>query len=229
MEAIKTLLDSDTDTTIIYQGGSGGFFLYYLLLLSEKYVSGETDIQQSNDIVSTVKQKILEQFPNSLKDNRSQWKVKEFWPNNNSIKNQSFSKKKLFLICNPLFNEGSILDNLKISIGTRKVLLYTDLDIQLRMAYEKNAYWFTEISRKKFNAPTTNYAYLKQIKLNYKIFREKKVDPKVSDIVTLYNPNILIDLKELIEYSNFNSDQKEFVHYWTSLQSNKIKQCLQIL
>lgn len=228
METIKTLLDSDTDTTIIYQGGSGGFFLYYLLLLSGKYISGETDIQQSNDIVSTVKQKILEQFPNSLKDNRSQWKVKEFWPNNNSIKNQSFSKKKLFLICNPLFNEGNILDNLKISIGTRKVLLYTDLDIQLRMAYEKNAYWFTEISRKKFNAPKTNYAYLKQIKSNYKIFCEKKVDPRVTDILTLYMPGIIVDLKELIQYQNFNLDQKEFVQYWTSLQSNKIKQCLQI-
>ena len=161
METIKNLLDSDTDTTIIYQGGSGGFFLYYLLLLSGKYISGDADIQQSNDIISTVKQKIVEQFPNSLKDNRSQWKVNEFWPNNSSIKNQLFSKKKLFLICNPLFNEANILDNLKISMGTRKVLLYTDLNIQLRMAYEKNAYWFTDTSRKKFNAPKKNYTYLK--------------------------------------------------------------------
>jgi hypothetical protein len=229
METIKTLLDSDTDTTIIYQGGSGGFLLYYLLLLSGKYVSGDVEIQHSNNIISITKQKILEQFPSSLKDNRSQWKVKEFWPSNSSIKNQLCSKKKLFLICNPLFNKGSILDNLKTSTGTRKVLLYTDLDIQLRMAYEKNAYWFTEISKKTFNAPKTNYAYLKQIKSNYKTFREKKVDPRVRDIVTLYNPNILIDLKELIEYPNFNPDQEEFVQYWTSLQSNKIKQCLQIL
>lgn len=227
METIKTLIDSDTDTTIIYQGGSGGFFLYYLLLLSGKYVSGDVEILQSSDLVSTVKEKISEQFPVGLKDNRSQWKVKEFWPNNNSIKHQLISKKKLFLICNPLFNESSILDNLKISAGTRKVLLYTNLDIQLRMAYEKNAYWFTDISKKKFNAPKTNYAYLKQIKSNYKIYCEKKVDPRVTDILTLYMPGIIVDLKELIQYQNFNVDQKEFVQYWISLQSNKIKQCLQ--
>lgn len=229
METIKTLLDSDTDTTIMYQGGSGGFFLYYLLLLSGKYVSGDIEILQSSDLVSAVKEKILTQFPVCLKDNRSQWKVKEFWPNNNSIKHQLFSKKKLFLICNPLFDEGNILDNLKISAGTRKVLLYTDLDIQSRMAYEKNAYWFTEISKKKFNAPKTNYAYLKQIKSNYKIFCGKKVDPRVTDILTLYTPNITVDLKELIQYQNFNLDQQQFVQYWTSLQSNKTRQCLQIL
>jgi hypothetical protein len=95
------------------------------------------------------------------------------------------------------------------------------------MAYEKNAYWFTNISKEKFNAPATNYAYLKQIKLNYKVFCEKKVDPRVTDILTLYKPNMIIDLRDLISYRNFNLDQKNFVQYWTSLQSNKIKKCLQ--
>ena len=228
MEAIKTLLDSDTDTTIIYQGGSGGFFLYYLLLLSEKYVSGETDIQQSNDIVSTVKQKILEQFPDSLKDNRSQWKVKEFWPNNDSIKKIQSHKNKLFLICNPLFDNRHIADNLNIASNTRRVLLYADIELQLRMAYEKNAYWFTDISKKRFKAPLSNYRYIRQIRSSYKTLENNKVDPRVIDIINLFQPNLIINLKDLISNTEFNHDQTTFLTHWLSLQSKKSIKCLKI-
>ena len=228
METIKALLDLDTDTTIIYQGGSGGFFLYYLLLLSGKYISGDADIQQSSDVVSTVKQKILEQFPDSLKDNQSQWKVKEFWPNNNSIKNQSFFKKKLFLICNPLFNQSNILDNLKIANGTKIVLLYTDINAQLRMAYEKNAYWFTEVSMKKFNAPPTKYRYMQQIKSNYTVVNNTRVDPCVSNLITMFKPDFIINLSDLIRGKDLNLDQRTFLTHWLSLQSRKAIRCLKI-
>jgi hypothetical protein len=228
METIKNLLDSNTDTTIIYQGGSGGFFLYYLLLLSGKYISGDADIQQSTDIVSTVKQKIVEQFPDSLKDDRSQWKATEFWPNNNSIKDQSFSKKKLFLICNPLFNEGNILDNLKIVNGTKIALLYTDIDTQLRMAYDKKAYWFTEISKKKFNAPVTKYRYMRQIKSSYIVVKNTRVDPRVGKLITVFNPNFIINLSDLICSKDLNSDQRTFLTHWLSLQSRKAIRCLKI-
>ena len=228
MEEIKKLLDTYTDTTIMYQGGSGGFLLYYLLLLSGKYVSGDTAIQQSSDIVSTVKQKILEQFPNSLKDNRSQWKVKEFWPENGSIKKIQLHKNKLFLICNPLFDNRHIADNLNIASNTRKVLLYTDIDLQLRMAYEKNAYWFTDISKKRFNAPLSNYRYIRQIRSSYKMLENNKVDPRVIDIMNLFQPNLIINLKDLISNTEFNHDQTTFLTHWLSLQSTKSIQCLKI-
>ena len=226
MEEIKKLFDTCTDTTIMYQGGSGGFLLYYLLLLSGNYVSGDIDIHQSSDIVSTVKQKILEQFPNNLKDNRSQWKVKEFWPENSSIKDTLLNKNKLFLICNPLFDSRHVADNLSIASNTRRVLLYTDINLQLRMAYEKNAYWFTDISKKKFNAPTSNYSYIRRIQSSYKILENKKVDPRVLDIINLYQPNIVVNLKDLISSTGFNHDQATFLTHWLSLQSKKATRCL---
>jgi hypothetical protein len=228
MEAITNLLDTYTDTTIIYQGGSGGFLLYYLLLLSGKYVSGDIDIQQSSDIVSTVKQRVSTQFPHSLKDNQSNWKINEFWPDNSSIKDIPLHKNKLFLICNPLFDNRHIVDNLHIASNTRRVLLYTDIDLQLRMAYEKNAYWFTDVSKKRFNAPPSNYSYIRQIISNYKILEKKKVDPRVPDIISLYLPDMLIDLKDLISNTGFNYEQAMFVSHWLSLQSKKAVRCLKI-
>lgn len=226
METIKNLLDTYTDTSIIYQGGSGGFFLYYLLLLSGKYVSGDNNIQESNDTVSTVKQQILTQFPYSLKDDQSQWKTTEFWPDNSSIKDIPLHKNKLFLICNPLFDNRHVVDNLHIASNTRRVLLYADISLQLRMAYEKNAYWFTDISKKRFNAPSSNYSYIRQIQSGCKILENKKVDPRVLDIINLYRPNIIINLKDLISSTGFNQDQTTFLKYWLSLQSKKATRCL---
>jgi hypothetical protein len=173
-----------------------------------------------------VKQKILEQFPNSLKDNRTHWKINEFWPDNSSIKNITLHKNKLFLICNPLFDNRHIVDNLNIARNTRKVLLYADINLQLRMAYEKNAYWFTDISKKKFNAPTSNYSYIRQIQSSYKILENKKVDPRVPDIIDLYQPNMVVNLKDLISNTGFNYDQTIFLTHWLSLQSKKATQCL---
>jgi hypothetical protein len=219
METIKALLDSDTDTTIIYQGGSGGFFLYYLLLLSGKYISG--------DSVAALN-RIQEQFPSHLKDNRTHWKFKEFWPDNKQLKTTTTDKKKLFLICNPLFDKRSILDNLRIAHGTKIVLLYTDIDTQLRMAYEKNAYWFTEISKKKFNAPASNYKYIRQIKSSYKIVNNTRVDPCVSNAIALFKPEFIVNLSELICSEDLNSDQRTFLTHWLSLQSRKAIRCLQI-
>ena len=140
-----------TNITILYQGGSGGFALYYYLLLSGNY---QYTIAETQQLIS-------QQFQDNLKNFPEQWKNKEFWPDNQQLKNQDGSK--VFLICNPLFNPDMLTTNLDISDRTHKILLYVDLKLQLRMAYEKQAYWFTKVSKTKFSAPDKLNQYLRQI------------------------------------------------------------------
>ena len=193
----------DKPTTIIYQGGSGGFFLYYLLLLSK-------DSHLPSDIVW---RKIYNQFPEFLKNNIKDWKKYEEWPDKND---------KVSMLCNPFFNKDLILKNYQSTKNRYKILLYTDLSTQLRLAYDKNAYWFTDISKQYFNAPDSITAYLRQIKSNYKLFENKKVDPEVVKINSVYNPELILDLKDILKM-NLNIDQEKFKTYWLSIQSSKFK------
>lgn len=205
------------DITIFYQGGSGGFALYYYLLLSGQY--------QYN--VDTVNQMIKKQFPKQLSTAPHTWKEKEFWPDNVTLKNQTGSK--LFLICNPLFNPDMHKTNQLVSNGTYKILLYTDIHLQLRMAYEKKAYWFTEISRQYFQAPNNDKRYMRQIISSGKNYNNNLVDPGVLDIIKVFLPNQIVKLEDFIQSTaidNFPRPtqlQLDFLKHWKSLQPAKAK------
>jgi len=221
-------LNFDKDVSIIYQGGSCGFLLYFLILLSGKYCSGDELIINSENTVSSTKFRISQQFPIELISSRNKWKENEIRPDNNLLKYQNTNKHKLFLICNPLFSKNLLVDNLLTTYNTLTILIYTDLDIQLRMAFEKNAYWFTDISRVYFDAPLSNLKYIKQIKSNFEIFsNNRKVDPLLLDIKKLFKPTVMIDLFDLIHNrEHYNDDQKTFLNYWLSLQSPKVLKLL---
>ena len=195
----------DSETTLIYQGGSGGFFLLYLLLLSNYYANYKNlDIQK--------------QFPSELKLNRKEWKQYEIAPD----QLEDTIKPKLNIICNPLFDRHSFFKNYDTIKNTKKILLYTDLDSQIRLAFEKNAYWFTDAGRTSFNAPTNNISYIKQIKRDFAIYDGKKVDPKLPVILQLLKPDVIINLSDiLVNKEQFNTEQQEFINYWVSLQSQK--------
>ena len=204
-----------TDVTILYQGGSGGFALYYYLLLSGNY-------QYNIDCIQSM---IAQQFPTDLSAVPSMWKSKEFWPNNIELKKKS--GPKLFLICNPLFNPDVYSTNQTVCDNTYKILLYTDIHLQLRMAYEKQAYWFTPVSRQEFNAPASNKQYIRQIIQSSKSYNNSQVDPAVLEIVDKFAPDLIVDLKTFIgsgTLDNFprpTQDQFNFLTYWKSLQPVK--------
>lgn len=214
------MFDNEKDTTIIYQGGSGGFFLFYLMLLSGKYCCGVEGLEKIINL-DTVWNYIRVQFPFSLNENRLKWKEKEFWPDNINFKKRKSDQAKLFLICNPLFNKDCFDDNFYVSQETRKILLYTDLSTQLRLAYDKGAYWFTDTSKNQFKSPKKLSQYLKQIKNSYEFYDKEKVDPKVIRIISVFKPSIILKLQDLLNLSDLNLDQKKFVNYWLSLQGRK--------
>jgi len=198
--------------TIFYPGGSGGFALYYYLLLTGKY-------QYSIDHVQNL---ISRQFPSTLKNNPAQWKSLEHWPDNLTLKKSN--QPSVFLICNPLFHCHMLETNRWISTNTYKILLYTDIHLQLRLAYDKQAYWFTDVSRQHFQAPADNKKYLRQI-LGSAIDSH---DPQISKIKQVFQPDQCVLLEDFVrsqQIEGFDStpDQREFLNRWLDLQTDKIK------
>jgi hypothetical protein len=212
------MIPDNKDVTILYQGGSGGFALFYFLLLSEKFVTG---LKNKN-----IRQLINIQYPDHLAAEPEKWKHTEFWPDNNWCK--TLSGRKLFLICNPLWNSEIAEQNLKLSEDTHKILLYTDFKLQLRMCWEKQAYWFTDISKKAFNAPSSTGKYLKQIIQT----QHNGFDPELERIQKTFYPDQQVDLKDFVSTKhivNFdppNSQQLDFLNRWIQLQPTKVKNLL---
>lgn len=207
------------DITILYQGGSGGFALFYYLLLSGKYHTG-LEYNSIHDLIA-------EQFPDTLTSFPNTWKHKEFWPDNQACK-QSTKSPKLFLICNPNWNTDVLKQNLAISVDTHKILLYTNFKLQLRMCWEKQAYWFTDISKVAFNAPQDSKQYIRQI-INT---QKSGLDPQVKRVENLFNPDQKVNLVDFIKTKTIpgfgppNQLQLNFLTHWFNLQPKKVQQAL---
>ena len=204
------------DTTLFYQGGSGGFLFFYYMLLSGEYTTG---LDMNN-----IEHYIKDQFHSELVTDKKSWKVNsEHWPNNTKCKTQVSDKPKLFLVCNPTFYSYYINKELQnIVSDTKTVLLYTDLRTQLRMAYNKQAYWFSELSRTKFNRSLySNKQYIRKILSSGVSWRNEIVDPELPKIEKLF-PNIeLVSLKDLLQNYPKNTKQQQLIDRWLSLHTDK--------
>ena len=192
------------DVTILYQGGSGGFALYYYLLLTGRF---QHSIEETWD-------QIYYQFPTKLIDDPGIWKTRELWPDNHVLKQSP--GPNLFLICNPLWGDY----NRSIPDGTYKILLYTDLRLQLRLAWEKRAYWFTDISRQVFDSPDSDQEYIRWILQDNVDFNGYTVDPRVPDIIEQFVPDSIVRLQDFIR-GPANADQRKFLDHWIKLQPKK--------
>jgi hypothetical protein len=207
------------DVTILYQGGSGGFALFYYLLLSGKYHTG-LEYNSVQDLIDT-------QFPDSLITSPATWKHNEFWPDNQKCKLTKPSPR-LFLICNPLWTDSMMQQNLSTSAGTHKILLYTNFKLQLRMAWEKQAYWFTKISKQAFRAPADPKQYLRQIIKT----QVNNLDPQVQRVEKLFQPVQKVELTEFVQsrmlngFDAPNSEQLKFLDRWFMLQPKKVQRLL---
>ena len=197
------------DVTILYQGGSGGFALYYYLLLTGQF---QHSIEETWQLID-------QQFPADLAHNHRDWKKNEFWPNNHDLK--TTTGRKLFLVCNPLWGDF----NRDIPNNTYKIFIYTSLYLQLRMAWEKKAWWFTDLTRKLHQVPDNNQIYIRQIITTAATFNGQKVDPFVPEIAQYYNPDYTIQLEDFVKRKKLidepNQDQLEFLDRWIGLQPKK--------
>jgi hypothetical protein len=197
------------DVTILYQGGSGGFALYYYLLLTGQF---QHSIEETWQLID-------QQFPAELAHNHRDWKNYESWPDNHDLK--TITGRKLFLVCNPLWGDF----NRDIPNNTYKIFIYSSLYLQLRMAWEKKAWWFTDLTRKLHQVPDNNQIYIRQIITRAATFKGKKVDPFVPEIAQYYNPDYTIQLEDFVKRKKLidepNQDQLEFLDRWIGLQPKK--------
>jgi hypothetical protein len=203
------------DVTILYQGGSGGFALYYYLLLTGHF---------QHSVEETWRQ-IHYQFPSDLATDPDIWKTRELWPDNWALKKQS--GPRLFLICNPLWTTDMTEVNHAISDDTHKILLYTSLKLQLRLAWEKRAYWFTDVSRQAFAAPNNDQQYIRWISQSSVPFRDTQVDPQVPEVIKEFQPNVILSLEEFMSQPA-TPDQRKFLDHWISLQPKKAQRLMQL-
>jgi hypothetical protein len=118
--------------------------------------------------------------------------------------------------------------NLSVSAGTHKILLYTNFKLQLRMAWEKQAYWFTKISKQAFQAPVDTKQYLKQIIKT----QVNNLDPQVQRVEKLFQPVQKVELTEFVQskmldgFDAPNSEQLKFLDRWITLQPKKVQHVL---
>jgi hypothetical protein len=209
------------DCTVFYQGGSGGFALYYYLMLSGKF---HMDIE-------TAWSKIKYQYPSHLANDPTPWKQNEQWPDTVIVK--KLSGPRLFIICNPMWSTDMITLNHAIGDGTHKIFLYTSLKLQLRLAWEKSAYWFTDLSRAAFDAPDCEQEYLRWIKRSGIKFNNMIVDPRVPEIIEEFRPDEVLSLEDLLFKRELLSgpatpDQHRFLDYWISIQPKKAQHLMQL-
>jgi hypothetical protein len=203
------------DTTILYQGGSGGFVLYYYLLLTGQF---QHSIEETWQLIDR-------QFPLGLIHNLQDWKSYEIWPDNVELKKQS--ERKLFLICNPLWSDDMIEVNHYISDNTHRIMLYTDFQLQLRLAWEKRAYWFTSVSKQAFHAPDNDGDYIRWIKKHTDRFNDTIVDFRVPRIINEFAPHEVIHLKDLL-VRPCTTDQRKFLDRWWNLQPKKAQHLIHL-
>ena len=109
-----------------------------------------------------------------------------------------------------------------ISDNTHRILLYTDFQSQLRLAWEKQAYWFTAVSRQAFCAPATDRDYIRWIRKHTTNFNGVTVDFQVPKIVDEFCPNEIISLKDMLSRP-CTIDQRNFLDRWLSLQPKKAR------
>lgn len=213
----------DRDVTIFYLGGSGGFCLFYYLLLSGKYQTGFDHTDYGSMAYA--------QFPDSLIEGPSIWKSKELWPDNLMSKQSRSTKPKLYLVCNPDSTEG--LD--QYIHDTHHILLYTDMKLQMRMSYEKKAFWFwiPKEDRETFFARPdlilqSDYAFGKFL---YTIMPDE-FSPELDSIRTNYDIDQEVRLEDFVNtktISNFdppNEQQLNFLKHWYDIQPPKCKRLI---
>jgi hypothetical protein len=186
------------------------------MLLSGEYTTGLD--------LNNIEHYIKEQYHNKLVDDKKSWKVdSEHWPNNLECKNTPSDKPKLFLACNPTLSPYFINKELQYIINdTKVILLYSDLRTQLRMSYDKQAYWFSELSRGKFNRSFySNQAFIRKIINSGVLWKDELCDPELPKIEKIF-PNLeTVNLRDLLQNYPKNPKQQWLIDRWLSLHTTK--------
>lgn len=191
------------DMSLFYYGGSGGFLLLHLLLMSGKFYAGGINIDK------------LEQQWN-ITDPRD-WKSQETWPKNLETEKSVTSKTKLYFNCN---NPDQWINK-----DQTRVLIYVDLDMQLKLSQYKNAWCY---NNKVLSQEQTD-ELLEKINTTAIAIGNKRYYYKLPELIEKADIKInLLDLvlspkNELAKFGlELNSRQTQLIQHWISLHNGII-------
>jgi hypothetical protein len=162
------MTDHEKNLNIFYDGGSGGFYLLHQLLITGQFIclfrqktSDYDDIRNKNFSV----------------DRLENWKKTELWPDNKLLEKIKSKKRKIYFYCGDfpswIKQEGF------------KLILWTDIHSQLRLACAKKASFFREdfpISRIKKVIKTSKNNIIKEVYDNLEL---ADANVKLQDIMTV--------------------------------------------
>jgi hypothetical protein len=222
--------EKNQDLNLFYIGGHGGFFFLHLLILSGKYAckfypdSGDAEyVDWFNNFKQTIYSK---QWAPS-----NEWKQNESFPDNRStLTSENYSKPRIVYTCN-WFGEWSILPG-------KKVIIYTDLETELRLSWHKKANIFYKHTYE--DSIITIPQSIKKARFHYRnaeTIDGVKYKRGLRELIE--QADIRINLHELIHdpktvlFNNFgieyNEDQKAHIEHWLSLHPKKLLEKTKLL
>lgn len=182
-------------------------YFVHQLILTEKY---DICFEFNKDKTQTFKY-------NFRKDKTKSWKKHELQPDNKKTLKLKTNLPKIFATVNQ-YEDWDFYPG-------KKILVYTDLHSQLRMAYTKKSFWFHE----RWGNPNPKYSDIKKILLEnpnniYKDIIEKNLFDYytvfLQDIITITGlEKVLNDLGHSITQKNI-----DFINYYISLHPPKLIQ-----
>ena len=190
---------------LYYFGASGGFYaLWHILIGTEYRCKFSIDIEEITDIYKH-HWDITE---------KPKWKATEIHPNNNLTK-QSDIGKKVFYYC------GITEFNWQQHANDYRIILYTDLDLQILLAKNKNAWIF-------YNGAKPTQERIKQIKDTSTCLNGTQV---LGEITKFAKADLYVKLQDLVNPSGgaileplgYTVTQKNRKHneLWLSLHNNE--------
>jgi len=194
------------DLNIFYYGGSGGFYLLHQLLITDKFeccFGLDLSYSEIRDKNFNIK-------------NLETWKDTEIVPRNTFTLNKITDKNKIFIHC----NDNDIDDWMRYP--GKKLMIYTDINSHLRLAYYKKAKTFDSYMK-----PCT-FTKIKDILTKRKqknCFNKVSAMLKKTDIAIYYQDILTIDgLNNLFKELNLQiSDANiQFMKQYLSLHPKKL-------
>lgn len=147
----------------------------------------------------------------NINKDRTKWKSTEKWPENDLTQNSSFNNK-LFFNCNP--SREDILEDCD-----KKILLYTNYEIQTMLARNKNAWIYIDKNHNKVKKQKT-------LKFNgLEVYHEVAEIAKYTDYEVKLQDIVKTQGQALLDIFNMTINENNIYHnnMWLNLHTNEEK------
>jgi hypothetical protein len=222
--------EKNQDLNLFYLGGHGGFFFLHLLLLSREYACMFFD-DHYHDSYDSWFTNFKENIYKKQWGPSDEWKKNEIFPDSElTLLSENYDKPKITYMCN-WFGEWHLMPG-------KKVIIYTDIETELRLSWYKKASIFYKHTYK--DSTITIPQSIRKAKYHYRNaetidgikYRRglrdllEQADIKINLHEVIHDPKTVLFNNFGIEY---NEDQKAHIEHWLSLHPKKLLEKTKLL